>query len=470
MELSNYKADVAVVGAGPGGYVAAIKAAQAGLNTIIIEAEDLGGVCLNWGCIPTKSLLKSAEMFMQINEAHKLGIHVENVSVDLQKIIDRSRAISNKLSGGISLLMKKNAIKVVKGFAQFKDENTLIIENGDGHIVAEVCASHIIVATGSKPRSVPGFEPDGDRVWHYKHALVPKELPTTMAVIGSGAIGIEFANFYHALGVDVHVIEVMDRILPVEDKDISIFAQRAMSQRGMKFLTATTVKSLTRNKDEVVLHLEKDGLASHLEVSHVITAMGVVPNTKKIGLEAVGVTLDERGFIQTNAFCQTSVSSIYAIGDVAGSPCLAHKASHEGILCIEAIVNKTNLHELDKKHIPACTYCFPQIASLGYRESEAKEQFSNVKIGKFPFQANGKALAIGEPEGFIKVIFNNDTGELIGAHMIGSEVTELIQGFSIAQMLEATEQEIAHTIFPHPTLSEMMHEAALDAYDKAIHI
>lgn len=462
------KADVAVIGAGPGGYVAAIQAAQAGLKTVIVEAEHLGGVCLNWGCIPTKAMLKSAEVYSQLKNADKYGVSCDDVSFDLSRIIDRSRGVAQQLSKGVAHLLKKNKVEVVNGYAQFKEKDLLEVTSKEG--MKFVKSTHIVIASGAKPRSFPGLQADGLRVWNYKHALASKELPEKLAIIGSGAIGIEFANFYQALGVDVTVIEVMDSILPQEDKDISDYAVKEMSARGMKFKVSTRVTQLDRADDFVKLTIDNKSGSDCLEFSHVITATGVTPNTNDLGLEAVGVSLDESGFIKTNGICQTSIPTIYAIGDVAGAPCLAHKASHEAMTCIAAILDVNKADSLNIKLIPACTYCFPQIASVGYTEAEARETFKDIKVGVFPFQANGKALAIGKPEGFTKVIFNNETGELIGVHMIGEEVTELIQGFSIAQTLEATESELTHTVFAHPTLSEAMHESVLDAYDKAIHI
>ncbi len=468
MSENMINADVAIIGAGPGGYVAAIQAAQAGLKTVIVEAEHLGGVCLNWGCIPTKAILKSAQVYSLIKSADKYGIACDDVSFDLARIIERSRGVAQQLSKGVAHLLKKNRVEVVNGYAQFKQKNLLEVTSKEG--MKFVKASHVVIASGAKPRSLPGLHADGVRVWNYKHALAAKELPEKLAVIGSGAIGIEFANFYLALGVDVTVIEAMGSILPQEDQDISDYAVKQMSARGMKFKVATKVTQLDRTDDNVTITIENESGSDCLVFSHVITATGVTPNTHNLGLDTVDVTLDEAGFVQTNGICQTSIPTIYAIGDVAGAPCLAHKASHEAMICIAAILDVNKAEPLNRKRIPACTYCFPQIASVGYTEAQARKKFNDIKVGVFPFQANGKALAIGRPEGFSKVIFNNESGELIGVHMIGEEVTELIQGFSIAQTLEATESELTHTVFAHPTLSEAMHESVLDAYDKAIHI
>lgn len=457
--------DLIVVGAGPGGYVAAIRAAQLGLNTAIVEANHLGGICLNWGCIPTKALLRSAEMYQQMCHADEYGLSVENVGFDLAKIVKRSRDVSERLTGGIGHLLKKNKVQVFNGYAKLSEPGQLQV--GDD---LTLNAKHIILATGARARSFPGLEPDGDKVWSYKEALVPEQMPKSLLVIGSGAIGIEFANFYHTLGADVTVVEAMDQIMPVEDAEIAQVAQKAMQKRGMKFKTSTKVTGLDRQSDYVTATLDCDGKTEQLTIEKVITAVGVRPNVENLNLSEAGVALDDHGFIAVDEYCQTSVKGIYAIGDVAGAPCLAHKASHEGILCVEKIAAKADVHPMDKSMIPGCTYCFPQVASIGLTEQKAKEQGLDIKVGKFPFQANGKAIAQGETEGLIKVVFENKTGELLGAHLVGSEVTELIQGFAVAKTMETTEEELMHTIFPHPTLSEMIHESVLDAYARAIHI
>lgn len=487
--------DLIVVGAGPGGYVAAIRAAQLGLNTAIVEAEHLGGICLNWGCIPTKVLLASAQMYQQFNHAQQYGLTADNIGFDLDKIVQRSRDVSAKLTGGIAHLLKKNQVTVINGFAKLSlaressasespNDHQLIIENNEGNKEGQsprtISAPHIILATGARARSFPGLTPDGDRVWNYKQALVPKQMPKSLLVIGSGAIGIEFANFYHALGCEVTVVEAQKQIMPVEDQEIALVAQKAMAKRGIKFHTNSKVTKLDRQAEQVVASIQqaddsqadsdKSDNAQTITVENVISATGVQPNSEQLNLEQYGVMLDKQGFIDTNDYCQTSIKGIYAIGDVAGAPCLAHKASHEGILCVENIVNKGHVQPLDKNRIPACTYSFPQVASIGLTEQQARDQRLEIKLGRFPFQANGKAIAQGETEGLIKVIFDQTTGELLGAHMVGSEVTELIHGFAIGKTLETTEEELMHTVFPHPTLSEMVHESVLEAYARAIHV
>lgn len=467
--------DVIVVGAGPGGYVAAIRAAQLGLKSAIVEASHMGGVCLNWGCIPTKALLKSADMFNKMSHADELGLSVKDIDFDLEKIVKRSRSVSAKLSGGISHLMKKNNITVFNGFGKLlgMDEQSqkqqISVEN-NGVVESVLSAKHIILATGARAKSFPGLEADGDRVWSYKEALVPKKVPQSLVVVGSGAIGIEFASFYSTFGSKVTVVEAMDQIMPVEDKEIAEIAQKVMKKRGIDFKLSTKVVEFNRQESQVTVSLEQNGKQEELVVEQVITAVGVVPNTENIGLDALEISLDERGFIAIDNFCKTSVSGIYAIGDVAGAPCLAHKASHEAIICIEKIAGQGDVHALDKSMIPACTYGFPQVASIGMTEQQAAEQGKNIKVGKFPFQANGKAIAQGDTDGLVKVIFDEATGELLGAHMVGNDVTEMIQGFAVAKTMETTEDELMHTIFPHPTLSEMMHESVLDAYQRAIHI
>jgi dihydrolipoamide dehydrogenase len=459
--------DLIVVGAGPGGYVAAIRAAQLGLNTAIVEATHLGGICLNWGCIPTKAMLRSAQMYQQINEADDYGLSVENVGFDLAKIIKRSRDVSKQLTAGIAHLLKKNKVQVFNGYGKLAESGKLTVQN-DG-VITELTADHIILATGARARNFEGLEPDGDKVWSYKEALVPKQMPKSLLVIGSGAIGIEFANFYHTFGCEVTVVEAMDQILPVEDSEIAEIAQKAMQKRGMAFRTSTKVTHLDRQSRGVIATLDKNGETEQINVDKVISAVGVSPNVENLNLNEAGVALDERGFIAVDDYCQTSVKGIYAIGDVAGAPCLAHKASHEAMICVERIAGVKNVHPLDKTMVPGCTYGFPQVASIGLTEKQAHDKKLAIKVGRFPFQANGKAIAQGETEGLIKVIFEETTGELLGAHLVGSEVTELIPGFAIAKTLETTEEELMHTIFPHPTLSEMLHESVLDAYDRAIH-
>jgi dihydrolipoamide dehydrogenase len=460
--------DVIVVGAGPGGYVGAIRAAQLGLKTALVEAKHLGGICLNWGCIPTKALLRSAEIYEHMQHASSFGLGAKDVTFDLAKIVERSRGVSKQLSGGVGHLLKKNKVTVIDGYGKLLGGGKLAVEK-DGKTVNTLTGKHIIMATGARAKSFPGLEPDGKQVWTYMESLVPNEVPKKLLVIGSGAIGIEFASFFNTFGSDVTVVEALDTIMPVEDGEISAFAQKAMEKKGLKFKTGTMVKKLDKAADGVTAHLEKGGKAETIKVDKVITAVGVVPNVENIGLEAAGVKLDERGFVQIDGYCQTSAKGVYAIGDVAGAPCLAHKASHEAIICVEKIAGLEGVHPLDKALIPGCTYCQPQVASVGLTEKAAKDKGYKIKVGRFPFMGNGKAIALGEPEGMIKTIFDEKTGELLGAHMVGAEVTELIQGYGIAKTLETTEEDLMHTVFPHPTLSEMMHESVLDAYGKAIH-
>ena len=455
------KFDLVVVGAGPGGYVAAIRAAQLGLKTAIVEKEHLGGVCLNWGCIPTKSLLRSAEVYHLMQSADQFGFSVKDIKIDIKKIVERSRNVSKQLSSGIGHLLKKNKITTLMGTATLKGKGEISV---DGKTLK---ADHIILATGARPRILPGLEADGKLIWTSKEAMVPTELPKSLLVIGSGAIGVEFASFYQTLGTKVTIVEVQDRILPVEDKEVSEFAHKSFEKQGMKIQTSSMVKKLQKNKNSVTATIEHKGKASTLEVDRVIVAVGIQGNVENLGLEKTKAKVD-KGQIQVDAYCATAEKGLYAIGDVAGAPWLAHKASHEGILCVEKIAGK-GAHTLDRSNIPGCTYSMPQIASVGLTEQAAKDKGLKIKVGRFPYQGNGKAIALGEPEGFVKTIFDEKTGELLGAHMVGAEVTELIQGFGIAKTLETTEAELMHTIFPHPTLSEMMHESVLNAYGKAIH-
>lgn len=456
--------DVAVIGGGPGGYVAAIRAAQLGMKVALIEKEHLGGICLNWGCIPTKALLKSAEVYNTIKHAKDFGINVSDVKVDLKKIVQRSRDIAKQLSSGIGFLMKKNKITVIEGTAKITSATNIKISDKK-----EISSDNIIIATGAKPRVLNGIEPDGKLILTYKDAMVPKETPKKILVIGSGAIGIEFANFYNSIGVDVTVLEIMDRILPVEDKEISKMARASFEKQGIKINTETKIISVKKDKSSVDVEFEVNGTKQKQTYDFIISAVGIVGNVENIGLENISVETD-RGFIVTDEYCQTGEFGVYAIGDVTSPPWLAHKASHEGVMCAEHIVNPNKTHTLNKKLIPGCTYSTPQVASVGLTEEKAIESGYNIKVGRFPYQANGKALAIGEPEGLIKTIFDSKTGELLGVHMIGAEVTEMIQGFVIAMNLEATEEELMNTVFAHPTLSEMMHESVLNAYDKALHI
>lgn len=467
--MSDTNFDVIVVGAGPGGYVGAIRAAQLGLKTAIVEAKHLGGICLNWGCIPTKALLRSAEMYEHMKHADTFGLGAKDISFDLEKIVARSRGVSKQLTGGIAHLMKKNKIQVFDGYGKLLGAGKLSVEK-DGKVFETLTSKHIIMATGARAKSFPGLEPDGKQVWTYMEALVPKEVPKSMLVIGSGAIGIEFANFFHTFGSDVTVVEALDTIMPVEDAEISKIAQKSMEKRGMKFKLGTFVKKLDKAADGVTATLDKSGKIETIKVDKVITAVGVVPNVENLGLETAGVKLDERGFVAIDGYCKTSAEGVYAIGDMAGAPCLAHKASHEAIICVEKIAGEKGVHPLDKSLIPGCTYCQPQVASVGLTEKAAKAAGHKIKVGRFPFMGNGKAIALGEPEGLVKTIFDEKTGELLGAHMVGAEVTELIQGFGVAKALETTEEDLMHTVFPHPTLSEMMHESVMDAYGKVIHM
>ena len=475
--------DVIVIGSGPGGYVTAIRSAQLGLKTAIVEREHLGGICLNWGCIPTKALLRSAEAFHMATHAKDYGLTLNGtVTPDAAAIVRRSRGVSQQLNGGVGFLLRKNKVAVIWGEATIERAGVVAVRPtakapmqpqvpppkgtlGPGSYQAK----HIIVATGARPRILPGLEPDGRLVWTYFEAMVPPALPKSLLVVGSGAIGIEFASFYRTLGAEVTVVELLPQILPVEDHEIAALARRRFEKQGMKILTGAKVTALEKRPDSVIATIQDDkGQTTRAEFQRVISAVGVVGNVEGLGLEKAGVKID-RGTIVTDGLGRTSVAGIYAIGDVAGPPMLAHKAEHEGVLCVEAIKGLA-VHALDKAKIPGCTYCHPQIASVGLTEAKAKEQGRQARIGRFPFQGNGKAIALGEPEGLVKTIFDAKTGQLIGAHMIGAEVTELIQGFVVAMNLETTEEELMHAVFPHPTLSEMMHESVLDAYGRVIHM
>jgi len=454
--------DVVVIGGGPGGYVAAIRAAQLGFSTAVVEREHLGGICLNWGCIPTKALLRSAEIYHLMHRLDEYGLKADNISFDFKKVIERSRKVAAQLSGGIGHLMKKNKITVVMGAGKLLGKGKVAV--GDKTLAAK----HIIIATGARARVLPGLEPDGKLVWSYKEAMTPAEMPKSVLVVGSGAIGVEFASFYRSFGAEVTIAEVMDRIVPVEDADISAFVRKQFEKQGMKILTGAKVVKLTKGTNNVTADIDVGGKVEKLVVDRVISAVGIAPNTENIGLENTKVKLD-RGHIVTNEWLQTDEPGVYAIGDVTRGPWLAHKASHEGVICIEKIKGLPDVHPMKIENIPGCTYCTPQIASVGLTEAKAKEKGYQVKVGKFPFIGNGKAIALGEPEGFVKTVFDAKTGELLGAHMVGAEVTELIQGYGIAKTLETTEVDLMHTIFPHPTLSEMMHESVLDAYGRVIH-
>ena len=459
--------DLIVVGGGPGGYVAAIRAAQLGMKTALVEAQHLGGICLNWGCIPTKALLRSSEVYHTINHAQEFGFKVSGVEFDFKKVIERSRGVAKQLSGGVQHLLKKNKVTVIDGYGKLSGPGKLAVEK-DGKQIDELSSPHIILATGARARTLPGLEPDGKLVWTYREAMVPDAMPKSILVVGSGAIGIEFASFYRNMGAEVTVVEVVDRILPVEDEEISAFARKQFEKQGIAIKTGARVVKLDKAKDNVTAHIETGGDVETLTVDRVIMAVGIIGNTENIGLEKTKVKVD-RGHIVTNEWLQTDEPGVFAIGDVTGPPWLAHKASHEGVICVERIKGLNDVHPLDKTSIPGCTYCMPQVASVGLTEAAAKEKGHKVKVGRFPFMGNGKAIALGEPEGLVKTVFDAKTGELLGAHMIGAEVTEMIQGYTIAKTLETTEAELMHTVFPHPTLSEMMHESVLDAYDRAIH-
>ena len=458
--------DVIVIGAGPGGYVAAIRAAQLGLKTIVVEREHMGGICLNWGCIPTKAMLRSSEVYHLMQRAKEFGLSAQGIDYDLDAVVARSRAIAKQLNGGVSHLLKKNKVTALMGAATITAPGQVLVKTAKGD--ETLSGKHIIIATGARARQLPGLEGDGDLVWTYKTALTPPRMPKKLLVIGSGAIGIEFANFYNTLGVDTTVVEVMDRVMPVEDAEISAFAQKAFEKQGMKIRTKTMVKQLDRGKGSVTAHIEQNGKVTTEVFDTVISAVGIVGNVENLGLEALGVEVD-RTHITTDAYCRTAVAGVYAIGDVAGAPWLAHKASHEGVMVAEMIAGGTP-HPVKPESIAGCTYCTPQVASVGHTEAQAKEAGYDVRVGRFPFIGNGKAIALGEAEGMVKTVFDAKTGELLGAHMIGAEVTELIQGYVVGRQLETTEEDLMQTVFPHPTLSEMMHESVLDAWDRAIHI
>ncbi|MCP4937387.1 MAG: dihydrolipoyl dehydrogenase [bacterium] len=468
MSQSNF--DLVVIGAGPGGYVAAIRASQLGMKTAIIERENLGGICLNWGCIPTKALLRSAEIYSQIKHAKKFGLSTGEIGFDLDAIVKRSRDVSKKLTGGVGYLMKKNKITVIEGDAKLTGAGSIEVTCKDGSGIKPVNGKHIIIATGARARTFPGLEPDGQKIWTYREALVPDIMPKSLLVVGSGAIGIEFASFFNTLGADVTVVEVMERVMPVEDEEISALARKSFEKQGMTIHTGAKVSDLTSGDVDVSATITlADGESSTRQFERVILAVGIAANTENLGLEENGVKV-ENGAVQIDDYCATTAPNIYAIGDVAGAPALAHKASHEAILCVEKITGQADIHPLDRNNIPGCTYCTPQVASVGLTEKAALVAGYELKIGRFPYQANGKAIALGETDGMIKTIFDAKTGEMLGAHMIGAEATELIQGYTIGKTLETTEAELMHTIFPHPTLSEMMHESVLEAYDRAMHI
>jgi len=459
--------DLIVVGGGPGGYTAAIRASQLGMKTALVEKEHLGGICLNWGCIPTKALLRTAEVYHLMHRAKEFGLKADNIAFDIEAVVKRSRGVASQLNSGIKHLMKKNKITVCDGHAKLAGKGKLNVTK-DGKPVADLTAKNIILATGARARELPGLEADGKLVWNYRHAMVPTSFPKTLLVIGSGAIGIEFASFYQTLGSKVTVVEVLDRIVPVEDSEISAIAHKQFEKQGMVIKTKAVVKSLKRNANDVVATIEQNGKSEQFTFERVISAVGIVGNVENIGLEGTKIKV-EKTHVIAGKYCETDEPGVYAIGDLTGPPWLAHKAGHEAVICVEKIAGQ-HPHPLNVLGIPGCTYCHPQIASVGLTEQAAKDKGYQVKVGRYPFMANGKAIALGETQGLVKTVFDAKTGELLGAHMVGPEVTEMIQGYAIAKTLETTEQELMHTVFPHPTLSEMMHESVLDAYGRAINM
>ena len=464
--------DVVVVGGGPGGYVAAIRAAQLGLATALVENEHLGGICLNWGCIPTKALLRSSEIHHLLRHAEEYGFSVNGVSFDLEKVVKRSRAIARRLVGGVTHLLKKNGVAVFDGRGRLDgragDRHKVLVER-DGNPVDALVARHVILATGARARTLPGIVPDGSTIWSYREAMVPQAVPDSVLVIGSGAIGVEFASFYSDMGASVTIVEILERILPVEDEEISALALKAFVRQGMTVMTSTEVRALSVSALGATATVVTGDSTREVTAEKVILAVGIQGNVEALGLEGTAVAID-RGHVSTGPYGATGEEGIHAIGDLAGPPWLAHKASHEGILCVEHIAGCSGLHPLDTGNIPGCTYSRPQVASVGMTEAAARQAGIEVRVGRFPFVGNGKAIALGDPDGLVKTVFDATTGALLGAHMIGAEVTELIQGYTIARSLETTEAELMHTVFPHPTLSEMMHESVLDAYDRAVHI
>ena len=470
--MMNSKYDLIVLGGGPGGYVAAIRAAQLGMKVVVVEREHIGGVCLNWGCIPTKALLRSSEVHHILKNLDDFGFHAKEVTFDIKKVVKRSRNIAKQLSNGVEHLLKKNKIDLLNGegklVAKTNKLRSVEVKTNDGDLV-NLMGENVILATGARARSLPNISPDGKGIWTYKEAMVPEALPKSIVIIGSGAIGVEFASFYNDMGVDVTLVEVMDRILPVEDPEISDFAQKSFIKQGIKIKTSSKVLTVKTESQGLNVSVETNGRIENLKVEKTILAVGIIGNTDGLGLEGTNIQVN-RGHIVVDQWCKTNEPGVFAIGDVVGAPWLAHKASHEGVLCVEKIAGVQGVHPLNINNIPGCTYSRPQIASVGMTENQAKATGYETKIGKFPFMGNGKAIALGEIEGFVKTIFDKKTGELLGAHMIGTEVTEMIQGYTIARTLETTEAELLNTVFPHPTLSEMMHESVLDAYDRALHI
>ena len=469
--MADTQFDLIVIGGGPGGYVAAIRGAQLGGKVALVEREHLGGICLNWGCIPTKALLRTSEIYHYMQHAGDYGLAAKEVAFDLDKVVKRSRKVAGRLNGGVKHLLKKNKVTVFDGHGRLdgkQGDKRKVHVHKDGKGVADITGQHVILATGARARELPGLESDGELVWTYKHAMVPKSFPKSLLVIGSGAIGIEFASFYRTLGAEVTVVEILPRVLPVEDEEVSAMAQKAFEQQGMKILTGASVKGLKRGNGQVTATIEANGKSSEMTVERVISAVGIVGNVEELGLEGTAIQVD-RTHVVTNEWLQTGEPNVYAIGDLCGAPWLAHKASHEGVICVEKISGKNDVHPLKTERVAGCTYCHPQVASIGLSEAKAKEAGREIKVGRFPFAGNGKAIALGDDQGMIKTVFDAKTGELLGAHMIGAEVTELIQGYAVAMQLETTEDDLMHTIFPHPTLSEMMHESVLDAYGRAIH-
>ncbi|HEX8383682.1 MAG TPA: dihydrolipoyl dehydrogenase [Sphingomonas sp.] len=458
--------DLVILGSGPGGYIAAIRAAQLGMSVAIVERERLGGICLNWGCIPTKALLRTSEIYHYMTHADAYGLSVERASFDLGKVVERSRKVAGQLNAGVKGLMKKNKVKVFEGVGKLTAPGRLSVAQGDK--TTDIQAKNIIVATGARARDLPFAKADGERIWTYRHAMTPPVMPTELLVIGSGAIGVEFASFYSDMGAKVTIVEMLPRILPVEDEEVSAFMEKQLTKAGIAIRTGAGLEALTAGPDGVTARMKgKDGQAADEKFSHAIVAIGIVPNTEEIGLEALGVET-ERGHIKTDAYGRTNVPGVWAIGDVTGAPWLAHKASHEGVVAVEAIAG-LDPHPMNTANIPGCTYSRPQVASVGMTEAKAREAGYELKVGKFPMIGNGKAIALGEAEGFVKTVFDAKSGELLGAHMVGAEVTELIQGYVIARQLESTEAELMETVFAHPTLSEAMHESVLGAYGRALH-
>ena len=470
--MASQQFDLIVVGGGPGGYVAAIRAAQLKMSVALVEREHLGGICLNWGCIPTKALLRSSEINHLLHHLDAYGFSAQNISFDIAKIVKRSRGVAAQLSGGVKHLLKKNKVTVYDGAGRLDGVAAgglrKVAVAKDGKPVADLVAKNVILATGARARVLPGLEPDPACIWTYREAMVPARMPKSMLVVGSGAIGIEFASFYLNLGAEVTVVEVMDRILPVEDEEISAFARKSFEKQGMKILTGASVKGVRKAAGAVTALVEQAGRTQEIAVEVIVSAVGIVGNVEHVGLEGTKVKV-EKTHVVTDGYGATGEPGVWAIGDLTGPPWLAHKASHEGIVCVEKIAGIKGVHPLDASNIPGCTYCMPQIASVGMTEAKAKASGRKIRVGRFPYMGNGKAIALGEPEGLVKTVFDAETGELLGAHMIGAEVTELIQGYGIARTLESTEAELMHTVFPHPTLSEMMHESVLDAYGRAIH-